>query len=71
MGALEVLIFIGIILLVCLALLCLAGIVRLVLVKIAKRNGYTADEMPMIYHMFAFGIYFSIIFAVIAVGAWT
>lgn len=71
MAITEVLAFLGIFLLVCALLAGLAGIIRLSLVYIAKRNGYTADEMPLIYHMFAFGIYFSIVFAVILVGALT
>lgn len=60
----EILIVIAIVIGVSLALGALAAAIRFVLVKIAKRNGYTADEMPMHYHVFAFGTYFTILFMI-------
>jgi hypothetical protein len=42
---------------VCVAL---AIAIRFVLVVIAKRNGHAKNNMPMHYHMFGIGIYFSI-----------
>lgn len=67
----EILIIVGSFLLACAFLVGLAYATRKILERIAKYNGYTPDEMPMLYHMFAFGVYFSIVLAIVAVGVYT
>lgn len=71
MELMEIGLFILFIVLAFVAMIGLAGLTRIILVKIAKRNGYTADEMPLVYHLVAVGAYFSILFLVLAVGAYT
>jgi ABC-type antimicrobial peptide transport system permease subunit len=61
MGAL---VLIGVVLAVIAGLFLYAGLIRAVLVWVAKRHGYTSNDMPIHYHMIAFGIYFSTIILV-------
>ena len=60
----EIVAIVGVVLGLCLVLSLFAACIRFVLVKIAKRNGYTADEMPLHYHMFGIGTYFSVLFII-------
>jgi hypothetical protein len=57
----EILLVVGLVLGFLLALCLLAALMRVGIVWLAKRNGYQADDMPMHYHMFAFGAYFTIL----------
>ena len=63
----EILIFVGFLFGVCLALILLARVIWWGVVRMAKRNGYTSDDMPMHYHMFGIGTYFSILFVLVGV----
>jgi ABC-type antimicrobial peptide transport system permease subunit len=60
----EILVIVGVMLALGLALLLLALVIRAILLKIAKHNGFTGDSMPIHYHMFAFGVYFTIVILV-------
>ena len=60
----EALLGVGIVLGAILVLCLLAFSIRVVLVKIAKHKGYTADNMPMHYHVIGFGVYFSVLYLV-------
>lgn len=55
----EIVAIVGVVLGLCLVLSLFAVIIRVVLVKIAKHHGFTANEMPMHYHMFGIGVYFT------------
>jgi hypothetical protein len=67
----EIALLVLIPLLACAILAGLAALIRVVLVYVANKNGYTAANMPIHYHMFAFGVYFSIVLVVVAFGVWT
>jgi hypothetical protein len=56
-------IVIGAVLMLCL----LAYVIRKVLVWFAARKGYTANNMPILYHFIGFGVYFSILMLVHAI----
>lgn len=60
----EALLGVGIVLGAVLVLCLFAFAIRITLVKIAKRNGYTADNMPMHYHVIGFGVYFSVLYLI-------
>jgi hypothetical protein len=60
----EVLLGVGIVLGAVLVLCLIAFTIRRVLVWFAIRKGYTADNMPMHYHVIGFGVYFSILYLV-------
>ena len=53
----ETLLGITIVIAVC---VLLAIIIRFILVVIAKRKGHSKNNMPMHYHMFGIGVYFTI-----------
>jgi hypothetical protein len=57
----ETLLVAGIVFGAILILCLLAAIMRVIVVWVAKRNGYTPEQMPMHYHAFAFGAYFTIL----------
>ncbi len=45
-------------------LLCVltALLARFIVVKVAKKNGYTSNSMPMKYHAWAIGAYFTVVY---------
>jgi hypothetical protein len=47
-----------------------AAVIRFILLKIAAHNGYCADSMPMKYHMFGIGAYFTIIYPALYLLTW-
>lgn len=55
----EFVIQIGIVLGVILGLCLFAVILRVAVVWFAKTQGYCPDDMPIIYHMTAFAVYFT------------
>lgn len=57
----EALIGVGIVLGAVLMLCLLAFIIRVAIVAVAKKRGYTADTMPILYHLIGFGTYFSVL----------
>jgi Na+-transporting methylmalonyl-CoA/oxaloacetate decarboxylase gamma subunit len=57
----EALLGVGIVFGAVLMLCLLAFIIRIILVAIAKKRGYTSDTMPMLYHLIGFGTYFSVL----------
>lgn len=57
----EALIGVGIVSGAVLMLCLLALIIRIILVAIAKKRGYSAETMPMLYHLIGFGTYFSVL----------
>lgn len=62
MAAAEVLVFMGILMVVCLSLVLLARVIWWVGVGVANLKGYAVDEMPRYYHMLGIGTYFCIVF---------
>jgi hypothetical protein len=39
-----------------------AFIARFIVVKVAKNNGYCSNTMPMKYHIWAIGAYFTVVY---------
>jgi len=54
-----VLLIVGIWITIC---ILTAFLLRWLVVKLAKRNGYNSNDMPIIYHIIAVGAYFTIIY---------
>lgn len=57
----EILVSIGSLLLACVLLAALAWIIWYVVEKTAKRNGYSKESMPIHYHIFGVGTYFTVL----------
>jgi ABC-type antimicrobial peptide transport system permease subunit len=63
----EIVAIVGVVLGLCLVLSLFAVLIRVILVKIAKHHGFGPNEMPMHYHMFGIGIYFTGVFLIYVV----